>query len=113
MGKVWEISLDVAGQYGSFTPRRPNNCPGLDRAACPVAWQGDVTDFHVVLWCCGSFHRAAEAVHLSQSALSRSIQTLEEELGVILFDRTGKRSKITPVGTVLLENAHRLRLDYI
>jgi len=59
----------------------------------------------------GSFHRAAEAVHLSQSALSRSIQALEEELGVTLFDRTDKRTKITPAGTVLLGNARRLLLD--
>lgn len=59
----------------------------------------------------GSFHRAAEAVHLSQSALSRSIQALEEELGVSLFDRSGNRSKITPAGTVLLGNARRLLFD--
>ena len=59
----------------------------------------------------GSFHRAAEVVHLSQSALSRSIQALEEELGVILFDRNGKGSRITPAGTVLLGNARRLLLD--
>lgn len=59
----------------------------------------------------GSFHRAAEAVHLSQSALSRSIQSLEEELGVTLFDRTGSRAKITPAGTVLLGNARRLLVE--
>lgn len=59
----------------------------------------------------GSFHRAADAVHLSQSALSRSIQSLEEELGVTLFDRSGNRTKITPAGTVLLGNARRLLLD--
>ena len=56
----------------------------------------------------GSFRRAAEAVHLSQSALSRSIQVLEKELGVTLFDRTGSRTKITPAGRVLLGNARRL-----
>ena len=56
----------------------------------------------------GTFHRAAQAVHLSQSALSRSIQALEQELGVPLFDRSGQRSFLTPYGRVLLERANRV-----
>ena len=56
----------------------------------------------------GTFHRAAQAVHLSQSALSRSIQALEQELGVPLFDRSSQRSFLTPYGRVLLERANRL-----
>src|SRR6056297_52857 len=40
------------------------------------------------------FGRAAAAVKLSQPALSKSIQRLEKQLGVLLFDRS--RSQITP-----------------
>ncbi|WP_369326084.1 LysR family transcriptional regulator [Alcaligenes nematophilus] len=56
----------------------------------------------------GTFHRAAQAVHLSQSALSRSIQALEQELGVPLFDRSSQRIFLTPYGRVLLERAPRV-----
>ena len=59
----------------------------------------------------GSFGRAADAVCLTQSALSRSIQALEEELGVALFDRTGNRAKLTPAGTILLGAARQLILN--
>ncbi|MFM7533925.1 MAG: LysR family transcriptional regulator [Rubrivivax sp.] len=59
----------------------------------------------------GSFSRAAERVHLTQSALSRSIQSLEEELGVALVDRVGRRAELTPVGRETLEEARRLVLD--
>ncbi len=39
----------------------------------------------------GSFSRAAEKLHITQSALSRSIQALEEDLGGPLVDRVGKK----------------------
>lgn len=53
----------------------------------------------------GSFGRAADAVCLSQSALSRSIQSLEASLGVELFDRTERRVTLTPVGKLSIEAA--------
>lgn len=59
--------------------------------------------------------RAAERLHRSQPALSRSIQELEADLGIRLFDRIGKRLVLTPSGRaireradILLENADRL-----
>jgi DNA-binding transcriptional LysR family regulator len=46
----------------------------------------------------GSFRAAADAVHLSQPALSRRIEKLEGALGVRLFDRTTRRVSLTAVG---------------
>lgn len=45
--------------------------------------------------------RAAEALHLSQSALSSQIKLLEEELGVKLFNRTSRGMKLTDSGQIL------------
>jgi DNA-binding transcriptional LysR family regulator len=55
-----------------------------------------------------SFTRAAEVVNLTQSAVSRQIQDLEESLGVQLFERLGRKISLTPAGTVLVEEATRL-----
>ena len=50
-----------------------------------------------------NFARAAEALHLTQPSLSRSIATLERTLGVPLFDRGGKGVTPTAFGELLLE----------
>ncbi len=57
---------------------------------------------------CGSFTRAAEELHLSQPALSLHIKELEDELGLVLLDRLGKRVQITWAGDLLEEYAHRI-----
>ena len=59
----------------------------------------------------GSFTRSAEALHLTQPALSRSVRALEEELHETLFDRIGRRSELTPFGQGLLERARRTVLE--
>ena len=59
----------------------------------------------------GSFTRSAEALFLTQPALSRSIQALEEELGQPLFDRVGRRSVLTPFGVDALRRARQLVFD--
>ena len=56
----------------------------------------------------GSFSRAADKLHITQSALSRSIQVLEEELGGPLVDRIGKKNELTPLGHSVLERARRI-----
>lgn len=58
-----------------------------------------------------SFSRAAERLHLTQSALSRSLQGLEDELGARLVDRAGRRSTLTPLGEAVLTRAHRILLE--
>jgi len=55
------------------------------------------------------FARAAERVHLSQPAFSRSIQALEDEAGIPLFDR--ESGKPTPGGEFVVERARRLLFD--
>ena len=59
----------------------------------------------------GSFTRSAEALFLTQPALSRSIRALEEELGQPLFDRVGRRSLLTPFGAESLRRARQLVFD--
>jgi DNA-binding transcriptional LysR family regulator len=56
----------------------------------------------------GNFHRAAKALHLSQPALSRSIRSLEESLGVLLFERHGAQVKPTLYGEALLGRAEKI-----
>ncbi|SDO62805.1 LysR family transcriptional regulator [Ectopseudomonas guguanensis] len=56
----------------------------------------------------GHFARAAEAVHLSQPALSRSIQALEAQLGCSLVDRHSRGISLTAHGHLVLEHARRL-----
>jgi DNA-binding transcriptional LysR family regulator len=58
-----------------------------------------------------SFSRAAARLHLSQPALSRSIQALEYELGDKLFDRIGKRNELTTFGLMIAERARRVVTD--
>ena len=52
-----------------------------------------------------NFARAAKAVHISQPALSRSIQELEQRAGTRLFDRTSLGAEPTAVGALFLEHA--------
>lgn len=59
----------------------------------------------------GSFRRAAARVFLTQPALSRSIQSLEDEWGAPLFDRLGRRIELTPFGRAALPRARRLLED--
>lgn len=59
----------------------------------------------------GSFSRAAEKLFITQSALSRSIQNLEEELGGLLLDRIGKRNELTPLGLDVVSRARHIVRD--
>jgi DNA-binding transcriptional LysR family regulator len=59
----------------------------------------------------GNFRRAAERVHLSQPAFSRSIQAAEAELGLPLFDRGPVEARCTPAGKFFVERARALLLQ--
>lgn len=54
-----------------------------------------------------NFSEAARVLNISQSTLSQQIKQLEEELGILLFDRIGKRVVPTEAGLALLPYAHR------
>jgi DNA-binding transcriptional LysR family regulator len=56
----------------------------------------------------GSFTRAAEIVHKTQSAVSMQMKRLEERLGRALFERDGRLSKLTEDGERLLDYARRI-----
>jgi DNA-binding transcriptional LysR family regulator len=59
----------------------------------------------------GSFTGAGERLGVSQSAVSRQVLLLEEELGEPVFLRVGRRVKITPSGEALLQLSHRIFQD--
>ena len=58
-----------------------------------------------------SFTQAAAALYVSQPALSQQIKQLEETLGAPLFDRSGRRVKITHAGEVYARYAHKALQD--
>jgi DNA-binding transcriptional LysR family regulator len=56
----------------------------------------------------GSFSAAGRKLHRAQSAISQAVATLEDLQGVVLFDRSGHRPRLTEVGRVLVEQARRV-----
>jgi LysR family cyn operon transcriptional activator len=60
-----------------------------------------------------NFTRAADALCVSQSALSQKVRQLEEEVGAQLFDRSGRVVRITDFGAVYLEYARRAYNDLL
>ena len=57
---------------------------------------------------CGTISGAAERLHLSQPALSRSMQKLEDHLQVTLFDRQKNKITLNPNGELAVEQARRV-----
>jgi LysR family cyn operon transcriptional activator len=59
------------------------------------------------------FRRAAESLHISQPTLSQQIQQLEKELGAPLFDRVGKRVRLTVAGDTFRHHAQRVLQELV
>jgi len=56
----------------------------------------------------GSFTKAARELFLTQPAVSQHIQLLEHDLGITLFDRSGKKAQLTSEGDILLSYTKQL-----
>ncbi|SRR5208283_4185161 len=65
----------------------------------------------VTLARCGSFTQTARELFLTQSAVSHAIKSLEDELQCRLFERLGRKAKLTRSGVHLLEYASRILED--
>lgn len=61
---------------------------------------------------CGSFSQASERCFVTQPSLSMQIKNLEEELGVMLLDRTKKPIVPTQAGEIVVERAREALLAY-
>ncbi len=74
-----------------------------------------VQELRALVWCgdLGSVSRAADALNLTQSAVSRSIRALEARLGVQLFHRARKRLHLSDAGRAMVHDARDIlaRLD--
>lgn len=72
-------------------------------------WQG--VDEFVAVATFRSFHRAAQALGLSRTHMSRAVAGLEDRLQVRLLNRTTRTMSLTPTGTVFLEHCQRLVME--
>ena len=70
----------------------------------------NIRDLKYVVAVAGERHfgRAADKCHVSQPALSGQIRKLEDALGVVLFERTNRAVRVTPVGERIVAQARRL-----
>ncbi len=59
-----------------------------------------------------TFSAAAEVVHVTHAAVSQQMQTLEADLGLVLFNRTKRTPELTPVAHEIVAKARKLITDY-
>ncbi len=55
-----------------------------------------------------SFTKAAEVMYITQPTISKTIKAMEEELGVVLFDRVGKKIELTDAGRIIATQAQQI-----
>jgi len=59
-----------------------------------------------------NFSEAAEHLYMTQSTVSKKIASLEKELGLLLFERRGRRVYVTPAGRELAQSFNQLEEGY-
>ncbi len=57
---------------------------------------------------CKSFTKAGEVLHITQPTISKMVKNIEEELGVELFDRSGRRVELTDAGEIIYAQANHI-----
>ena len=67
-----------------------------------------IMDYFLAITREGNISAAAEALHVSQPALSRQIKDLEKELGVTLFERGSRKIRLTEEGMILRRRAEEM-----
>ena len=60
----------------------------------------------------GSFNKAAENLFISQPSLTAAIRDLEEEIGIVIFNRTSRGVSLTPDGEEFVAQANQLYHHY-
>ena len=68
--------------------------------------------FEAVCDCGCNMTRAAEALHMTQPAVSLAVSELESYYGVMLFDRIARRLRLTEAGRSFLDYARRISLSF-
>src|SRR5437867_8512056 len=56
----------------------------------------------------GTYSAASELLHLAQPAVWKHVRGLESELGIALFERTGRRVRLTTAGQAILDRSEQL-----
>ena len=59
----------------------------------------------------GSINKASQALYVSQSTLSRAVKEIEEETGIVIFNRHNKGVVLTHEGEILVKRANRIICD--
>jgi DNA-binding transcriptional LysR family regulator len=68
----------------------------------------DQLRYFVTVADCGTTRAASRVLHVSQPPLSRQIRSLEEELGVPLFERSARGMRLLPAGELFLNRARSI-----
>src|SRR3954451_6269492 len=123
----WRGSLGALPTYDRAAPMSRGSAPGImqaDRHGRKLTFRDtSIEELHtggrtrvdlkqltalVTVADVGSVTKAARLLHLVQPAITRQIRTLEDELGVALFDRTRQGMVPTPAGERLVDRARRV-----